>query len=243
MIKLIDTKEKYSTDPAMLKQFTELFYDVSQYISEFDPFWDVMVPQAIKAHSRSGMGEYAGSGCVDYNEAKALYIFTRVLRPKVVIELGYAGGVSTSFIARGLEMNGAGVVHTVDLSPEYWDVCSMFQNYRRQETIIQHHTTDAVEFLKKTELKPILTFSDATHEEEPTSEIATLLKKKWPHAIHLYHEWSMSNRSSVEERSHVSMQNLIGTQYERDAFEKVFSADYRHGGVFGSCGLGIVMPW
>lgn len=242
MIKLADTKQKYSTDSLMLQHCSEIFGNTDQYVLEFDPFWDVMLPQAIKAHERSGMGEWAGSGCVDYNEAKALYIFTRMTRPKVVIELGYAGGVSTSFIARGLEMNGAGVVHTVDLSPEYWDVCQMFQNYRRQEIIVQHHSTDAVEFLKKTDLKPILTFSDATHEEEPTSQIATLLKQKWPHAIHLYHEWGMSQRSGPEERSYVSMQNLIGTQYERDAFEKVFGEEYRHGGLCGSCGLGIVMP-
>jgi len=242
MIKLVDTKQKYSTDPHMLKQFTDLFGNVDKYILEFNPFWDEMVPQAIKMHNRHGMGEYAGSGCVDYNEAKALYIFTRVTRPKVVVELGYAGGVSTSFIARGLEMNGAGVVHTVDLSPEHWDVCPMFQNYRRQDIIVQHHTTDAVEFLKKCSLTPILTFSDATHEEEPTNQIATLLKDKWPHAIHLYHEWGMSQRSGETERSHVSMQNLIGTQYERDAFEKVFGEEYRHGGLYGSCGLGIVMP-
>lgn len=242
MIKLIDTKTIYGSDPRMLKQFTDLFGNVDQYIAEFDPFWDEMLPQAVRQHRITGVGDYAGSGCVDYNEAKALYIFTRVIRPKEVIELGYAGGISTSFIARGLEMNGAGVVHTVDLSPEYWDVCLMFQNYRRQEIIVQHHTTDAVEFLKTTTLKPILTFSDATHEEEPTSQIAALLKQKWPHAIHLYHEWSMSQRSKAEERSYVSMQELIGTQYERDAFEKVFGDEYRHGGIYGSCGLGIVMP-
>jgi Methyltransferase domain len=242
MIKLADTKDKYTNDGPAKQQLADLFGDTTKYTLEFDPFWNEMLPQAIKMHNRHGMGEYAGSGCVDYNEAKALYIFTRLLRPKIVVELGYAGGISTSFIARGLEMNGAGQVHTVDLSPEYWDVCPTFQQYRKQETIVQYHATDAIQFLKDTDVAPILTFSDATHEEEPTRQIAELLKKKWPHAVHLYHEWGMSNKSAAEERSYVSMQNLIGTQYERDAFENVFGEQYRHGGLYGSCGLGIVMP-
>jgi hypothetical protein len=188
------------------------------------------------------MGEWAGSGCVDYNEAKALYIFTRLTRPKTVIELGYAGGISTSFIARALEMNGEGQVHTVDLSPEYWDVCDMFKGYREQEIIRQYHTTDAVDFVRDTKLMPNLTFTDATHEYEPTKQIAEILKTRWPHAIHLYHEWGMSARSEETEQLYVSMQQYIGTQWERDAFEDVFGAEFSHGGFVGSCGLGVVMP-
>ena len=244
MIKLEETKEKYSTDPVALKQFDDIFgnKNIESYIKEFDPFWDEMLPQAIAAHSKYGMGEWAGSGCVDYNEAKVLYIFTRIFRPKIVVELGYAGGISTSFIARGLELNGAGQVHTVDLSPEYWDVCPMFQGYRSQEIVVQYHTTDAVDFLTETKIVPILTFSDATHEELSTKKIATLLKKRWPHAIHLYHEWGMSTRSGELEKSYVSMQHLINTQFERNAFEDVFGKDARHGGFYGSCGLGICCP-
>lgn len=242
MIKLADTKNKFSTDKLALNQFNELFGDVSSLVKEFDPFWEDMLPQAIKAHSRYGLGEFAGSGCVDYNEGKALYIFTRLTRPKIVIELGYAAGVSTSFIARALEMNGDGQVHAVDLSPEYWDVCDMFKGYREQDIIRQYHTTDAEDFVASTKLMPNLTFTDATHQYEPTKKIAEILKAKWPHAIHLYHEWGMSMRSEQTERSYVSMQNLIGTQWERDAFEDVFGTDFAHGGLVGSCGLGIVMP-
>lgn len=242
MIKLVDTKEKYKSDKDALLQFDNLFGNTSKYVSEFDSFWDYMIPQAIKAHNKYGFGEWAGSGCVDYNEAKALYIFTRLTRPKVVIELGYAGGISTSFIARALEMNGPGEVHTVDLSPEYWDVCDAFKGYREQGTIIQHHTTDAVDFVTKTKLSPNLTFTDATHLYEPTKQIAEVLKKRWSHAIHLYHEYSMSNRSSELEKSYVSMQNQIGNHFERDAFEDVFGDNFTHGGFYGSCGLGVCCP-
>jgi predicted O-methyltransferase YrrM len=242
MIKLADTFDKYKTDETAIQQFQDLFGDTKSLIKEFDPFWQTMLPQSIKAHNRHGMGEWAGSGCVDYNEAKALYIFTRLTRPKVVIELGYAGGVSTSFIARALEMNGEGQVHTVDLSPEHWDVCDMFRGYREQDIIRQYHTTDAVDFVRDTKLSPNLTFTDATHLYEPTKQIAEILKSRWPHAIHLYHEWGMSLRSQLEERSYVSMQEYIGRHYERDAFEDVFGAEFGHGGFVGSCGLGVVMP-
>jgi hypothetical protein len=244
MIKLAETKQKYKADPVIQQQLMDLFGDVSGYEEEFDPFWEELLPQAIKTHMRPpyGMGEWAGSGCIDYNEGKALYIFTRMMRPECVVELGYAGGISTSCIARAIEVNGNGVIHTVDLSPEYWDVCPMFQKYRTDKIIIQYHATDAVNFLKETTVEPTLTFSDATHEEEPTKQIAELLKSKWPTATHLYHEWSMSTTSGDKEKSYVSMQGLIGTQFERNAFEKVFGSEYRHGGLYGSCGLGIVMP-
>jgi hypothetical protein len=91
-------------------------------------------------------------------------------------------------------------------------------------------------------LSPNLTFTDATHLYEPTKQIAEILKSRWPHAIHLYHEWGMSLRSQLEERSYVSMQEYIGRHYERDAFEDVFGAEFGHGGFVGSCGLGVVMP-
>lgn len=242
MIKLVDTKEKYNNDPAAIKQLDDIFGDIISYTVEFDPFWEELLPQAIKMHSRYGMGEWAGSGCVDYNEGRALYIFTRIIKPECVVELGYAGGISTSCIARALETNDGGVVHTVDLSPEHWDVCPMFQKYRDDKIIVQYHTTDAINFLKETTVIPTLTFSDATHEEEPTRQIAELLKLKWPNIVHLYHEWGMSTVSGDAERSYVSMQNLIGTQFERNAFESVFGPEYRHGGLYGSCGLGIITP-
>lgn len=244
MIKLADTKEKYSTDSYALNQFEELFGDTSSLVEEFNSFWDTLLPQAIKIHNRPpyNMGEWAGSGCIDYNEGKALYIFTRLLQPNIIIELGYAGGISTSCISRALEVNGSGKVYAVDLSPHYWDVCDMFVQFREKNIIVQHHTTDAVEFVNSTDLEPGLTFTDATHEYGPTYKIASTLRKRWPNIMHLYHEWGMSNRSGGVEQSYVSIKNQIGTQWERDAFEDSFGIDFSHGGIVGSCGLGIVAP-
>lgn len=242
MILLKDTKIRFAEDVILQSQFQNLFGNIETYIEEFNPFWESLLPQSIQAHSRSGMGDWAGAGCVDYTEALALHIFVRILKPQLIIELGYAGGISTSFLAHALSQNQTGIIHTVDLSPEYWDVCDMFQQYKNENIIIQHHSTDAYEFLKECSLAANLTFSDATHDKEPTAKIASLLRDKWPNITHLYHEWGMSKRSNNLEQSYVSFTSSIGLQYERDAFEETFGADYRHGGICGSCGLGIVMP-
>lgn len=241
-ILLKDTQQRYSTDEYALKQFEDYFGDVSEYVAEFDPFWESVLPDVIYAHRASGVGEYAGSGCVDYNESKGLYIFTRVFVPKVIFELGYAAGISTSMMARALEVNGGGIIHTVDLSPQHWDVSKPFVKYRDAGFIKQYHTTDAIDFLTDAQETPDMTFTDATHELEPTKRIAEILLRRWPDIPHLYHEWGMSNRSGPIEKSYVGFQNHIGSQYERDAFETTFGDRYAHGGLVGSCGLGVVMP-
>ena len=45
------------------------------------------------------------------------YALCRALRPAVVLETGVAWGVSSSFIAKALAMNGAGELHSVDRAP------------------------------------------------------------------------------------------------------------------------------
>lgn len=242
MIKLADTKKKYSTDEYALSQFNDLFDNVTSYVKEFDLFWDEMLPQAIKIHNKYGMGEWAGSGCVDYNEAKVIYILTRTVAPKVILELGYAGGVSSCFFARALEMNNFGKLYTVDLSSEHWDVCDMFKAYREQEIILQYHSTDAKDFVKNTEIVPEITFTDLSHAYDLSYDVATILKLRWSGSIHLYHEWGMSTVSNELEKSYVSMVDQINKQFERNAFQDVFGSDFLHGGFVGSCGLGIVTP-
>lgn len=240
MRRLDETKTFYKNDVVAKQQIYDIFGNCCT--EEFDIFWESLVPQAIKVHNRYGMGQWAGSGCVDYNEALALYLFVRSIKPETIIELGYAGGISTSVLAFGCELNGFGNVYTVDLSPEFWDVCDSFTIYKQKRIIIQHHTTDAVDFLKTFNVPAQFTFTDATHEYKPTKDIAELLRDKNPDTVHAYHEWGMSHRSGEEEKSYVSMKNHIGMHYERDAFETTFGENYRHGGFVGSCGLGVVMP-
>ena len=49
--------------------------------------------------------------------ARVCYALCRALRPAVVLETGVAYGVSSSFITKALELNGAGELHSVDRAP------------------------------------------------------------------------------------------------------------------------------
>jgi predicted O-methyltransferase YrrM len=49
--------------------------------------------------------------------ARCCYLMCRLLEPSVVVETGVAYGVSAAFILRALEVNGRGVLHSVDLPP------------------------------------------------------------------------------------------------------------------------------
>ena len=49
--------------------------------------------------------------------ARCCYLLCRLIQPSVVVETGVAYGVSSAFILRGLEVNGRGTLHSVDLPP------------------------------------------------------------------------------------------------------------------------------
>jgi hypothetical protein len=54
--------------------------------------------------------------------ARLCYALCRALRPDVVLETGVAYGVSSSFIAKALALNGTGELHSVDRAPVRPDV-------------------------------------------------------------------------------------------------------------------------
>ncbi len=53
----------------------------------------------------------------DYSLARLYYLICRAIRPDVVLETGVGYGVSSAFILKALEKNGAGILHSVDLPP------------------------------------------------------------------------------------------------------------------------------
>jgi predicted O-methyltransferase YrrM len=60
--------------------------------------------------------------------ARCCYLMCRLLEPEAAVETGVAYGVSSAFILRAMEVNGRGVLHSVDLPPlrreyeEFWGV-------------------------------------------------------------------------------------------------------------------------
>lgn len=52
-------------------------------------------------------------------EAEHLYVMTRLIQPKVVIETGVAAGVSSAFILKALADNGLGILYSIDIPGKY----------------------------------------------------------------------------------------------------------------------------
>jgi hypothetical protein len=53
----------------------------------------------------------------DFVLAKACYLVCRAINPAIVVETGVAYGVTSAFILKALEVNGHGVLHSIDLPP------------------------------------------------------------------------------------------------------------------------------
>lgn len=53
----------------------------------------------------------------DLRLASLLYAICRTMRPATVVETGTCYGVSSSFILKALQLNGVGVLHSIDLPP------------------------------------------------------------------------------------------------------------------------------
>jgi hypothetical protein len=60
----------------------------------------------------------ASGGWTNYIQICApfeLYALTRLMKPKNIVEVGVSAGVSSAYFLLGLQMNGAGVLHSIDL--------------------------------------------------------------------------------------------------------------------------------
>ncbi|HXQ00241.1 MAG TPA: class I SAM-dependent methyltransferase [Solirubrobacteraceae bacterium] len=209
------------------------------YVDGFSAFWEEeIVPAAIYAH-RNFHGEYAGAGPVDFIEAFTLYALIREHQPQRVLESGFACGISSLVIARGLLDNGAGELDTVDIK-DNGDIVSEF--YRLAGKGVIHPTFgDARAFARETAHDYQLTFSDALHKYAFNRELAAILRERFPAAIHCYHEWSLAPGVPTADTRYVSMRANLGRCGERRAFEEAFPHS-RHIGVPSSSGLGVVLP-
>jgi predicted O-methyltransferase YrrM len=54
-------------------------------------------------------------GSLDVDCGLLLYVLTRALKPKIIVETGVANGSSSSFFLKGLEENGMGELYSIDL--------------------------------------------------------------------------------------------------------------------------------
>ena len=225
-------------------EFGDDYYELE---NEFNDYWNEILMDQIINKSSHGNGEFAGAGPIDYNESKIIYFYIRTRKPRNVLEIGFASGVSSTLIARALEANGGGKLFTGDLNsaPDHEWVISDFKKYIKKGIIIPTYPIDGVEYVKQMDEKiPIdLTFSDASHEMSFCKDLADELFNKYPDVLHLYHEFSFSPITTADYKNFISAKHNLNHQtfYEREAFELAFDEDkYHHYGFYGSCGLGVV---
>jgi len=244
MILLKDLKEKYKNDEVIVNQLKLEFADYSELEKEFDNFWDNGFMEEIITKSSNGNGHIAGAGPVDYNEGKIIYLYIRRMKPKSVLEIGHAAGCSSVVIAKALETNGSGTLHTCDKFSNANDpnLIPSFVKYIKSGIIKEYGDVDALDLIPKLNEKFDIIFTDASHESDFCFPVAKLLYEKYPEALHLYHEWSFSPYSSKEAQKYISIKENLNHQEmaEREAFEETFPIkDYDHFGFYGSCGLGV----
>jgi hypothetical protein len=246
-ILLKDLKQKYSQDLVIQNQLKNEFGDYKELEKEYDEWWENILLPEIISQSSNGNGQYAGAGPVDYNEGKILYLFLRNIQPSKVLEIGFASGVSSTIIARALELNNKGVLHTVDFKSDPFNhkwIIDQFKVYIKNGLIKPTYPKDGVEFIEENKNENYeVVFSDGSHELDFCDPVANLLNKYFPNALHLYHEWSFSSLSPKVAKDYLAIPNNLQHQAfaERISFEKHFPfSEYEHYGFYGSCGLGVV---
>ena len=77
---------------------------VEQLQAGYEEYWGIVEPSSRYNTGRLG-----------YEEGVRLYALVRKLRPRVAVETGVCNGFSTAFLLLGLERNGEGELHSIDL--------------------------------------------------------------------------------------------------------------------------------
>lgn len=238
MIKQKDTKSYSETSLTFISQLNNYFSSWEEETSSFNEVWDSwFLEQSIEAHADYG-GEWAGSGTLDYNEARVFYTLLKKLKPQKVLEIGVAQGISGSLIREALPEDSQ--FDGIDVKVPH-RMCAKYKEYLENESI-SFYKGDAIEFVKNSEDEYDLIFVDADHRQIFCYAIAKEIKKKYPKATIVYHEWSFSVNAEEEELKFISRPEWIKQFWERKAFEDEYKeSNYKHLGFYGSCGLGVVI--
>jgi hypothetical protein len=238
MIKQKDTKDYSERTLPIISQLNNFFSSWEEETEEFNKIWNEwFLEQSIDSHADYG-GEWAGSGTLDYNEARVIYTLIKKLNPQKVLEIGVAQGISGALIKEAL--SATALFDGIDIKVPH-RICKKYKEYLENDAI-SFYKGDAIEFVKNSEDEYDLIFVDADHRESFCTSLAKELKQKYPKATILYHEWSFSVNAKEEELKYVSRPEWIKQFWERKAFEdKYTETNYKHFGFYGSCGLGVVI--
>ncbi len=153
-------------------------------------------------------------------EAKLLYACTRVVMPRVVLELGTHVGYSTEHVRRALTLNGQGVVVTLDYVQHEGKVPRLSKSSR-----VLPITCDGVDFSRTLCFPVDLLFADGDHREDSTREFLANCK---PHlttgALVIVHDVCYPG---IGDGVSAAMEDALG-----DDFDRIVASD-------SPCGLGV----
>lgn len=82
---------------------------------EFGPLWDEILAELQDAGVRVGLASYRGWNDGDRSLAAAIWCAVRHMRPGIVVETGVAHGLTSRVVLEGLDRNGIGRLHSIDL--------------------------------------------------------------------------------------------------------------------------------
>ena len=136
---LIEEIDEYST------QYTE---NEPQLLSELnrETWANVMMPRMLSGHM----------------QGRFLSIFSKILNPEKIIEIGTYTGYSALCMAEGIQSEGE--IHTIDINEEYTSIAKKYFNRSKYRNNLKQHIGNALEIIPKLEHKFQLAFIDADKE-------------------------------------------------------------------------------
>lgn len=106
------------------KAWDEVISSVEQVLEkDIEVFLNESALAEIEAEVRQGIENISSEGPFglfhngDLILARLCYMLCRTLKPSILLETGVAYGVTSAFILKALEVNGEGMLHSIDLPP------------------------------------------------------------------------------------------------------------------------------
>ena len=108
-----------------------------------DTWANVMIPRMLSGHL----------------QGRVLSMFSKLIKPDKILEIGTYTGYSALCLAEGLKSNGT--LHTLDINEEYTSVANRYFNKSNFKNNIQQHIGQALEIIPTLACKFQLVFIDA----------------------------------------------------------------------------------
>jgi predicted O-methyltransferase YrrM len=136
----------------------------------------------------SVVDQFGGGWAVELEVGELLHSIVRTLKPNLIVETGTHKGFSALMMAKAIQQNGIGRLHTVDLTDH--DVKALFERFKVSSVATFHkmHSVDMLKSMPK-DRKIDFLWLDADHAEESVlSEIGAAIPLLKPGSYVGFHD-------------------------------------------------------